>query len=73
MLLAAGKNPRQVQGWLRHAQLTTTMNAYAHEIDDGLGRADVWDGIADWGHPGATGDPQTPSNGSPVEVAKTAE
>jgi integrase len=71
-LIASGKNPRQVQGWLRHAQLTTTMNAYIHEIDDGLGDADVWDGIADWSHPGATVGPQTPPNGSRAEVAETS-
>ncbi len=42
LLLAHGKTPKQVQGWLRHSQLTTTMNVYTHQVDDGLGSADVW-------------------------------
>ena len=45
LLLAQGKNLKQVQGWLRHSQLTTTLNVYIHETDDGLGGADVWEGI----------------------------
>ena len=45
LLLSQGKNLKQVQGWLRHSQLTTTLNAYIHETDDGLGGADVWDGV----------------------------
>src|SRR5215204_4057398 len=38
-LLRAGKDPRQVQRWLGHSQLTTTMNVYVHDLDDGLGVA----------------------------------
>jgi integrase len=45
LLLAHGKTLKQVQGWLRHAQLTTTMNVYIHQVDDGLGPADAWDEI----------------------------
>lgn len=45
LLLAHGKTLKQVQGWLRHAQLTTTMNVYIHQVDDGLGSADAWDDI----------------------------
>jgi integrase len=45
LLLAHGKSLKQVQGWLRHSQLTTTMNIYIHEVDDGLGGADAWDDI----------------------------
>jgi integrase len=43
--LAHGKSLKQVQGWLRHSQLTTTMNVYIHQVDDGLGDADAWDDI----------------------------
>ena len=43
LLLAQGKNLKQVQGWLRHSQLTTTLNVYIHDVDDGLGGADAWD------------------------------
>jgi hypothetical protein len=45
LLLARSKSPKQVQGWLRHSQLTTTMNVYIHQVDDGLGSADAWDEI----------------------------
>ncbi len=45
LLLAHGKSLKQVQGWLRHSQLTTTMNVYIHQVDDGLGDADAWDDI----------------------------
>jgi integrase len=62
LLLRAGKDPRQVQRWLGHSQLTTTMNIYVHELDDGLGGADDLDGL--WGHPGATEHPQTAANGT---------
>jgi len=43
LLLAHGRTVKQVQGWLRHAQLSTTLNAYITEVDAGLGGADVWD------------------------------
>jgi integrase len=60
LLLAQGKNLKQVQGWLRHSQLTTTLNVYIHETDDGLGGADVWDDVlgGGWGHRGATQHPE---------------
>jgi integrase len=52
LLLKAGKDPRQVQQWLDHSQLTTTMNIYVHELDDGLGGADDLDTTLGSGHPG---------------------
>jgi hypothetical protein len=36
---------KQAQGWLRHAQLTTAMNVYIQQVDDGLGGAEQWDEI----------------------------
>ena len=65
LLLRAGKDPRQVQQWLGHSQLTTTMNVYVHELDDGLGGADDLDAILGWGHPGATEHPQTAATDGP--------
>jgi hypothetical protein len=62
LLLRAGKDPRQVQQWLGHSQLTTTMNVYVHELDDGLGGADELDAILGGHHPGATEHPQTAAN-----------
>jgi integrase len=47
LLLAHGKNLKQVQGFLRHSQLTTTMNVYINQVDDGLGGADLWDDLLD--------------------------
>jgi integrase len=51
LLFAHGKTLKQVQGWLRHSQLTTTMNVYIDQVDDGLGSADVWDTILAPGGP----------------------
>lgn len=45
LLLDNGKSLKQVQGWLRHSQLTTTMNIYITQVDDGLGGADAWETI----------------------------
>lgn len=59
LLLAHGRTLRQVQGWLRHSQLTTTLNSYVHETDDGLGDAAIWDDVFDTagGHLGDTDHP----------------
>ncbi len=73
LLFAKGKSLKQVQGWLRHAQLTTTMNVYIHEADDGLGSADIWDDFGDVrGHPGATEQPETAANSSSEDSPETA-
>lgn len=73
LLLAHGKTPKQVQGWLRHSQLTTTMNVYIHQVDDGLGSADVWDDIlpAPGATPGATEHPETAANHRDTDPAET--
>jgi hypothetical protein len=57
LLLAHGRTLKQVQGLLGHAQLTTALNAYITEVDDGLGGADHWDEIL------AVKPPQEPSGG----------
>lgn len=73
LLFAHGKSLKQVQGWLRHAQLTTTMNVYIDQVDDGLGGADAWDDIlGPWGHPGATERPETAQNRGSDESPETA-
>lgn len=71
LLFAHGKTLKQVQGWLRHAQLSTTMNVYINQVDDGLGGADVWDDILGVrGHRGATERPETPPSGSLAEMSE---
>jgi integrase len=74
LLLAHGKSLKQVQGWLRHSQLTTTMNVYIHQVDDGLGSADAWDDILGdaRGNSGATQHPGTARNGHHPEAPETA-
>jgi integrase len=65
LLLAHGKSLKQVQGWLRHSQLTTTMNVYIHQVDDGLGSADVWDEVLGPRHCEPT-ESQDAAQGSPA-------
>ena len=73
LLFAHGKTLKQVQGWLRHSQLTTTMNVYINQVDDGLGAADVWDDILpSWGNSGATQQPEAGKNGTPAEGVEVA-
>ncbi len=43
LLHAMDKRPAQAQAWLRHAQLTTTLNTYTHLDDAGLGGAEAFD------------------------------
>jgi hypothetical protein len=54
LLFAHGKSLKRVQGWLRHSQLTTTMNAHIDQVDDGPGSADAWDEILAGGPAEAT-------------------
>jgi integrase len=74
LLLAHGKSLKQVQGWLRHSQLTTTMNVYIHQVDDGLGSADAWDDILGdaRGHLGATEGPEAVQDRPGSTPRKTA-
>jgi len=62
-----------VQGWLRHSQLTTTMNVYIHQVDDGLSSADLWDEIlpSPGATPGATEHPETDANHRDTDPAET--
>ena len=40
-----GRTPAQGQAWLRHSQLTTTMNVYTGLAERGMGSADVFDEV----------------------------
>jgi hypothetical protein len=63
-----------VQGFLRHSNLTTTLDVYTHQVDDGLGGADMWDEIfpATGVHAGATEHPGTAANESVEDGAEAA-
>lgn len=45
LLHGMSKRPAQAQAWLRPAQLTTTMNTYAHLDDEGMGSAEALDEV----------------------------
>jgi integrase len=60
VLFASGKNPKQVQMWLGHADPGFTLRTYVHLIDDGLGDADFLD-AAKW----ATNGPHEPREQGP--------
>jgi integrase len=71
LLFAHGKTLKQVQGWLRHSQLTTTMNVYIDQVDDGLGSADVWDTILGPGGPNGgptSAQPESRTVDSPIDT-----
>lgn len=58
LLFEAGKDVKQVQEWLGHADPGFTLRTYVHLMDDGLGSADFLDGAVR-SNPGATEHPQT--------------
>ncbi len=45
LLFDAGKNVKQVQEWLGHADPAFTLRTYVHLMDDGLGDADFLDDV----------------------------
>ncbi len=74
LLFAQGKTLKQIQGWLRHSQLTTTMNAYIEQVDGGLGSADVWDELLTTDPAGATvGAPEGEEAASNVDLDEPAK
>ena len=65
LLAQGGKNLKQVQGWLRHARLSTTLDVYLHEVDAGLAGAEAWDEMLPWGQSGAIDGPGPAANEDP--------
>ena len=49
LLFAAGKNVKQVQAWLGHADPGFTVRTYIHLMDEGVGDADFLDDIVGGG------------------------
>jgi hypothetical protein len=61
-----------VQGWLRHAKLSTTHDVYIHPVDDGLGGAEILDEILPvGGQRGAIGHPEIAADGTPADPDET--
>lgn len=52
LLFASGKNVKQVQVWLGHADPGFTVRTYIHLMDDGLGDADFLDDVTGDGSSG---------------------
>jgi integrase len=74
---SGGKTLAQMQGWLRHSQLSTTLDVYTHPVDGGLGGAEVWDEILPvtairGATIGATGHPEAGASGTSGEANGTA-
>ncbi|MDQ6793799.1 MAG: tyrosine-type recombinase/integrase, partial [Chloroflexota bacterium] len=46
LLFAGGKDVKQVQEWLGHADPAFTLRTYVHLMDEGLGSADFLDNIS---------------------------
>jgi len=67
LLFAAGKNVKQVQEWLGHADPAFTLRTYVHLLDEGLGEADFLDDVI-------TSDPVRVNDGStePPQLAANA-
>jgi hypothetical protein len=66
MLFEHGKNVKQVQEWLGHADPAFTLRTYVHLLDDGLGDADFLDGAVAAGpsqvNAGSTDSAETATN-----------
>ena len=54
LLFAEGRNVKQVQEWLGHADPGFTLRTYVHLLDDGLGGADFLDDVISVTRPGQT-------------------
>jgi integrase len=70
LLFAAGKNVKQVQEWLGHADPGFTLRTYVHLMDDGLGETAFLDALtAPGGNGVATQAPETDRNEATAETA----
>jgi integrase len=69
LLFAAGRDVKQVQEWLGHADPAFTLRTYVHLIDEGVGDAAFMDGAVRVGNGWATGEPGTAMNGATARDA----
>lgn len=58
LLFAEGKNIKQIQTWLGHADPAFTLRTYIHLLDDGVGGADFLDDAVEVGHGPWSKDPE---------------
>jgi integrase len=58
LLFANGKNVKQIQTWLGHADPAFTLRTYIHLLDDGVGSADFLDDAIEIGRGPWTRDPE---------------
>lgn len=76
LLFDAGKNVKQVQEWLGHADPAFTLRTYVHLLDDGLGDAEFLDDAVATErpqvNPGSTDGPETAASDQPGAAAKAA-
>ena len=76
LLFEGGKDVKQVQEWLGHADPGFTLRTYVHLLDGGLGAADFLDDAVAVGPQGgnrvATQGPQTAANAEPDRAAEMA-
>jgi integrase len=71
LLFEAGRNVKQVQEWLGHADPGFTLRTYVHLMDAGVGDAGFLDGAVQV-NTGSTQRPQTAVNGDAPEAARMA-
>jgi integrase len=72
LLFEAGRDVKQVQEWLGHADPGFTLRTYIHLMDDGIGDAAFLDGVVKVGNPGATLHPETAATGELPAAADSA-
>jgi integrase len=73
LLFAEGRNVKQVQVWLGHAEPTITLNTYTHLMDSGVGDAAFMDDALrpEGGNRVATEEPETAVSQETVEALGT--
>ncbi|MEK6327503.1 MAG: site-specific integrase [Actinomycetota bacterium] len=72
MLFEAGRNVKQVQEWLGHADPGFTLRTYVHLMDDGIGEADFLDGAVRV-NTGSTARTETAANRAVLVAAETGD
>jgi integrase len=72
LLFEAGRDVKQVQEWLGHADPGFTLRTYVRLMDDRVGDAAFLDGAVQVGNPRATRHPETAETGDMPEAAESA-